>query len=197
MKLNTYNKILNFAQTHKKIASKILSISSSSSRSLIDIGGGSGLLLYYLNSSFNKVTILEPSKDMTSHIKDSSFIIINSSIQEFSISKTYDTVVCFDSLHHFSNGSLKKDMFTEIVAGIKKMIALSRNDLIIIEPSMKSLSGNWTKFQENVLFRIGSYFLSKNQFEEILTKLNDELEVHFEVEYEYYLSFLIVHIIKK
>lgn len=191
--MHIYNKILDLSKMHKKIADKIIKISKSK-KSLADIGGGSGLLAYYLTSKFKNVTVIEPSIEMTNYIQDDKIKIINKSIQDLIKQKKkekYETVLCFDSLHHFSSGIESDNLRSEIEKAIDELIKRAEKEVIIIEPSMRSLSGQWIKFEENYLLRLGCYFLYEEGFEEILEKYD------YKLNYEYFNSFLIVHIIKK
>ena len=176
MELSKYNKVLDFAKTHKKVANKIKELKSVKSKSLLDIGGGSGLLVHYLEDDFENITILEPSREMTSHVDSSSrFEIINSTIQQWSSNLKYDTIVCFDSLHHFANGF--EDGFKEVKDGILKMIEHANNEVIIVEPRMNSFKGFSIKMQENWILRIGSYFMSVKEYEEVLKDFNYSIKV--------------------
>lgn len=167
MRLTTYNKILNLAGTHKKVASKIIEISSlKKDDSIIDIGGGSGLLANHLHSKFSNITVLEPSVSMTNNITNSNFTIINSTIQEWKSHKKYDGIICFDSVHHFANGY--QNGYEQVMFGIYKMIDHAKKEVIIIEPRTSTLQGSWIRFQENALGGIGSFFLNKKDYEEIL-----------------------------
>ena len=135
---------------------------------LIDIGGGSGLLTHYFNN-LKSITVLEPSKSMTKNIRDDTYII-NSTIQDFNSKETFDIVLCFDSLHHFTESM--KESFHERKMHIKKcihkMITFSNKDIIIIEPNIKTFKGWEIKFQENFLFRMKCTFLLKEDYDEIL-----------------------------
>ncbi|MFP4401804.1 MAG: methyltransferase domain-containing protein [Candidatus Nanoarchaeia archaeon] len=184
MKLDFYNRVLDFAKTHKKIAEQIKELKHVNSKSLLDVGGGSGLLTHYLEDEFEKIIIVEPSKSMTNHITNSSVTIINSIIQNWKSKDKFDTVVCFDSLHHVANEY--KDGFEEVKNAILKMIDNAENEVIIIEPRMNSLSGFWIKVQENWILKMGSYFMSKNEFRDVLEEYNYSI-------YEYK-QFIIVHI---
>ncbi|MFT4244565.1 MAG: class I SAM-dependent methyltransferase [Candidatus Woesearchaeota archaeon] len=175
MNLSKYNKVLDFAKTHKKVASKIIDLKNVNSKSLLDVGGGSGLLTHYLEGEFESITILEPSKEMTNNIDNSSnYKIINSSIQDWNSDLKYDTIVCFDSLHHFANGY--KDGFEQVRSGILKMIKHAKKEVIIIEPRMNSFKGFSIKVQENWILRIGSYFMSVKEYEEILENFEYTIE---------------------
>ncbi|MCH8520205.1 MAG: class I SAM-dependent methyltransferase [Nanoarchaeota archaeon] len=175
MKLDSFNKVLDFAKTHKKVASKIIEIKSVNSKSLLDVGGGSGVLVHYLEDKFEDITILEPSDEMTNHITNPTNIsIINSTIQDFSSELKYDTIVCFDSLHHFANGY--ENGFEEVKKGLLKMIEHANNEVIIIEPRINSFKGFSIKVQENWILRIGSYFMSIKEYEQVLEGYNYSIE---------------------
>lgn len=175
MKLSKFNKVLDFAKTHKKVALKISGMKDVNSKSLCDVGGGTGLLAHYLEDKFDSITILEPSKEMTGNIDNSSnYKIINSTIQDWNSNLKYDTIVCFDSLHHFTNGH--DDGFEEVRSGILKMIKHANKEVIIIEPRMNSFKGFSIKVQENWILRIGSYFMSIKEYEEVLGNFNFTIE---------------------
>lgn len=175
MRFTMYNKILNLARTHKKIANKIIEISSlKRDDSIIDVGGGSGLLVNHLSKKFSEITVLEPSKSMTNNIADSNITIINSTIQEWNSKKKYDGVICFDSLHHFANGY--QNGYEQVMFGIYKMIDHAKKEVIIIEPRTSTLQGGWIRFEENALAGIGSFFLNRKDFEEILRGYNYTIE---------------------
>lgn len=177
MNLTKYNKVLDFAKTHKKVASKIIELKSVNSKSLLDVGGGSGLLAHYLENEFDSIIILEPSKEMTSHIDrppSSRFEIINSTIQQWSSNLKYDTIVCFDSLHHFANGY--ENGFEEVKNGLLKMVEHANNEVIIIEPRMNSFKGFSIKMQENWILRMESYFMNVKEYEKVLEGHNYSIE---------------------
>lgn len=180
-KLSFYNTILNLNQTHKKIATKIKDITiCEKNSSLIDIGGGTGLLAYHLDNYFT-ITLLEPSVTMTKHI--SGFKTIHKTLQKYS-PENFDSVVCFDTLHHLSNEYENK--FEQIQKGISKMIEIAEKEVIIIEPNMNTLQGKWLQFVENTLLRIGSYFPQLHEYETILKGYTYRIT--------YYKHFIIIHI---
>ena len=180
--MSFYNKVLSLASKHKKVSKKISKITNLKGKSLIDIGGGSGLLSNYLLEYSKDITILEPSKEMLKKV-DNKFKIINKSIQGIDLKKKYDSVICFDSMHHFSNNHENSRL--EVKKGIDKMINLGK-EVIIIEPNPRKLEGLWINFFENYLFRINSYFPSIEEYDSFLKSKNYTIEK--------WKNYLIIHI---
>ncbi len=170
MKLDLYNIVLNINQTHKAIAKKIIA-KSHYKTSLLDIGGGSGLLAHHLEKDFKEITILEPSKKMRKHIFNHK--IIPHKIEKIT-SINQDTVVLFDTLHHLENPKQQ----------LRRLIKLKPRELIIIEPNVKTLQGKWIQFLENTIFHLNTVFLKKEDFQNILKN----------AEIEEYKSFLIIYV---
>lgn len=165
--MSFYNNILRFSGLHKKVASLINELVNLDNKSILDVGGGSGLLAEYISRFSSDITILEPSKKFLDKGKD--FNKICKKIQDVkNFDVKYDVVVCFDSLHHFSNG--EKDDLKSIKKGIENMVNLSLKKLVIIEPNPFTFRGAWIRFIENGIFRIGSRFLEKEEFETLFPK---------------------------
>lgn len=173
--MNTYNFILNLAGEHKKVADKINTILKiEKNNDILDVGGGSGLLAFHLSRFTNNVDILEPSKDM--NLKNCfNFKIYQENINDFQIQNKFDFVLCFDSLHHFSNSYENKE--EQITKGIKKMSKIAKKKVIIIEPNLDKFRTKYLRFIENVIFRQGSYFLRKEEFEDFLENYNYKIEI--------------------
>lgn len=169
MKLDLYNFILDLNQTHKAIAQKIIA-KSHYKTSLLDIGGGSGLLAHHLEKEFKAITILEPSKKMRKHIFNHN--VIPHEIEKLT-TINQDTVVMFDTLHHLKNPKQQ----------LKRLLELNPKELIIIEPNTQTLQGKWIEFLETTIFHLNTQFLKKEDFEKILK--NPKIEE--------YKSFLIIY----
>lgn len=169
-----YNKILDFAKEHKKVAAKISKTIKLKNKSILDVGGGSGLLEYYLKEYTKKITILEPSKKMTDCIEDD-FKIINETFQKYNSKEKFDIVIIYDSLHHIPEDS--KNKREEIRKAINKMIDLTKEKVIIIEPNTNTLRGKWIKFQENTLMKLGTYFPTIEEYKEFLEGRNYSIEI--------------------
>ena len=165
--MSFYNLILSLGREHKKVAIKINEICKfKSNEKIIDIGAGSGLLAEYLPLEKNNITLLEPSKKMLEKT-NKGYPKLNIKIQEINkINEKYDFVVCFDSLHHFSNGYENKK--EQIILGINNMVSIADKKIVIVEPNPKKLKTKWIIFIENFIFRIGSYFPKEEEYEELM-----------------------------
>lgn len=183
--MNTYNRVLDAAKEHRKVADKISTLINLRNKGMADIGGGSGLLAHHLKGHSSHITIIEPSEKMTSYSEDE-FTIINSSIQDLKTNKKFDVVLCFDSLHHFP--SKVKDKKEEIKRCLDKMIGIAKEDIILIEPNPFTLKGFYLKVQENYLLFQGCYYPCKKEFEELLNDHKFTIEL--------WRSYLIVHVKK-
>lgn len=170
MKLDLYNLILNLNQTHKAIANKIVE-KSYYKTSLLDVGGGSGLLAHHLEKDFENITILEPSKKMRKHIFNHK--IIPHKIEQLT-TINQDTVVLFDTLHHLENPKQQ----------LRRLLKLNPKELIIIEPNVETLQGRWIQFLENTIFHLNTHFFKKEDFQNIFKN----------AEIEEFKSFIIIYV---
>ncbi len=174
--MNSYNKVLDFAGEHKKYVEKISSLTELKNKTILDVGGGSGLVAHYLAEHNPKeITVLDPSQDMLDKI-ETNCTRVCSSFQDFISKKKYDIVVCIDSLHHLSEGFSKQEGREEVKKGLKKILTLAKERVIIIDPNIYTLKGKWIDIQENYLLRINAEFLVEKDYNELLKDYSFNLE---------------------
>lgn len=170
--MSLYNTVLNFAGEHKKFVKKISQLTDLKNKSVLDVGAGSGLFAQYLSEYTSKITLLDPSKSMLDKVDFKCKKLI-SSLQNFKTKNKYDIVFCIDSLHHLTNGYNGR---TEIEKGIHKMISLSKEKVIIIDPNIHTLKGKWISIQENIFFRQNSTFYDGEDYTIALRKYKYKIE---------------------
>lgn len=97
------------------------------SKSLLDIGSGTGLILNKIYKHFDIIHAVEPYSELSNHIEQSNKIkIFNKNIFEFIPEFKYDMITIFGVMHYFN------DHETQIVY-TKCLDMLNKNGVLIIK----------------------------------------------------------------
>ncbi len=137
------------------------------SDSILDIGGGTGLIAEYFVHDVKRVVVLDPSRKMLAKIKSAKIKKIVGVTQDIKFSdNTFDIVYSVDAFHHFCNGYDKKKWRKITEQCIKEMLRVLKKGgtLIIIEFDIEKPLGKLVEFFENKIMRWGSCFWTRKEF---------------------------------
>ncbi len=87
---------------HQAIVSGVETYAGNRRLKIGDIGGGTGLLAHALIELGHEVTIIDPAKKMTAIAQklNPQVAIINQTLENTSLDRTYDVIILKDCLHH-------------------------------------------------------------------------------------------------
>lgn len=143
------------------------------SDSVLDIGGGTGLIAEYFARDVQRVVVLDPSKKMLALIKSGKIERVLGFAREMKFKdNSFDIVYCVDAMHHFTNGYGKKDWQEVLDASISEMLRVLKKDgtLVIIEFDTEKPLGKFLAFFENKIMRWKSCFWTKGEFRALFKK---------------------------
>ena len=155
----------------KRYYQKIKSMSNVNG-SVLDVGGGSGLIAQYIVEDANRTVVLDPSKGMLKKIKSDKIERVHGVAQKIPFpNNSFDVVCCVDSFHHFTNGYKKEQYKATTKLCIKELLRVLKKDgaLMIVEFDIEKSGGKLAKLFEDKM-RWGSNFYSKDQFKALFGK---------------------------
>ncbi len=175
--MSLYNFILGLSFEHKRIAYYISNKINIDNKKIIDVGGGSGLLSkYLLHYGAKDVLNIDSSMKM---LQKSDMNIETECIGVFNLNrldKKFDIAICYDSLHHFANGTDKKELV--INKAINEMLFICKEKLIIVDINPNTIRGYLLKVLENKIFMQGSFFITENFIKKNFSDVNVEYKKH-------------------
>ena len=155
----------------RKFFNKIWGLCSlDKSSSVLDVGGGNGLITKYFVGKVKRIVVLDPAQKMLDCIKDSRIEKIKGVAQKIPFkSNSFDLVYCVDTLHHFTNG-VSKDGLDVVKLCVKEMVRVLKKDgvLLIGEMEPRGLIGRGVKFFENKVFKMGSLFFHVDELKRLV-----------------------------
>ncbi|MFW6048534.1 MAG: class I SAM-dependent methyltransferase [Candidatus Natronoplasma sp.] len=165
-----------FSDTWSEIISQI---DLSNEDTVLDVGGGQGILLESLQKEKPgiDVVLLDSSLQMVRRSKTNK-VLGNASKNPFS-DGSFDHILCLDALHHFEN---KKESLREMIRVLKH-----DGDIIILELDTKSPLTKFIEFVEKLLGE-PSYFFEPEVLERFFSNNGFETTIHTLNSYEYILQ---------
>ncbi|VVB59211.1 Ubiquinone/menaquinone biosynthesis C-methyltransferase UbiE [uncultured archaeon] len=191
-----YNPLMKLSGKPREYYRKIKSISNpKKSDSVLDVGGGTGLVAEYFVHDVKRVVVLDPSRKMLEKIKSDKIERVHGFAQNIEFAAdTFDIVYCVDAMHHFTNSYKKEDWKKTIAQCIKEMLRVLKKGgtLVIIEFDTEKPVGRFIEFFENKIMRWGSCFWTREEFRELFKKYSVDVRISDLGSYTY-----VVKIIKK
>ncbi len=132
-----YNLLMKLSRKPRAYYSAIKAITRpKKSDSVLDVGGGTGLIAEYFARDVQRVVVLDPSKKMLALIKSGKIERVLGFAREMKFKdNSFDIVYCVDAMHHFTNGYAEKDRQEVLDASISEMLRALKKEgaLVIIE----------------------------------------------------------------
>jgi len=150
------------------------------SDSVLDVGGGTGLIAEHFLRDSKRVVVLDPSEKMLERINSDKIEKVRGFAREMKFKDaSFDIVYCVDAMHHFTNGYDKKEWPEVLDASIAEMLRVLKKDgkLVIIEFDTEKPLGKFLAFFENIIMRWGSCFWTRDEFRALFKKYPIKIEV--------------------
>ncbi|PIN74434.1 hypothetical protein COV20_00200 [Candidatus Woesearchaeota archaeon CG10_big_fil_rev_8_21_14_0_10_45_16] len=184
-----YDPIMKLMRRNRSLRKRIESSAGfNAAVSVLDVGGGTGLLIDSLADKVKEITILDPSRKMLSKNKNPKIKKIQGIVQKMPFrDEKFDIILCVDSFHHFTNGSQKRQWQETITNSLKELKRVLKRDgtLIIVEFDPLRLETKAIRFFENKILGLGSFFLKENDLREKLQENGFSSETRMMNRYTY------------
>ncbi len=176
-------KLFEYLTNYRKCSKIMKKLGTFNSNKLVlEVGGGKGIFAKYFVNDVKKIVILDPSEKMLDIARKKGFETVQGMAQKIPFRKeSFDSVICMDSFHHFTNGFKRGDYDTAIDSSIKEMLrVLKRNGKLMIcefDISNPTLMTKYVMRFENKVLKWGSLFHTPEELRNRFRKYKVEIEI--------------------
>ena len=130
---------------------------------VLDIGGGTGLVAQYFVSHVKTITIVDPAERMLKKVPKGIKVIQGTAQQLPFPDNHFDIIYCCDAFHHFSNGYNNKDQAIEQACHELVRVLTKKGKIIICEFHPQKRKAKIIIWLENSFFHWGSTFFTPEE----------------------------------
>ena len=170
-----YNPTIKLSRRERRYCQVVMS-AAGTPETVLEVGGGTGLIASCFLGSARRIVVLDPSREMLRRVPEGIERVEGVAQKIPFPDRSFDLVLCVDSLHHFPNGH--PDTKKAINQAVKEMLRVlkPKGTLIIIDFDTGRIGGKLFSVLEEIVWGRGDRFYSRKGIEKLFGKHGAKVE---------------------